>query len=289
MQASSSSSTERWRPEARPTAIGLAHSDFAERVVAQNPGLVDYVEVPFELLLRNEAVARLADQLPLVLHSATLSIAGNVVPPEPAIEQLGVWANKVSTPWIGEHLAFIRATSPDQEASAPFEVGYTVSPQYSAATLERVVAAHTRWEERLRLPILLENSPLAFAMPGSEMSQFDFLRALAARLARPRLLLDLAHFLLTCRNFGLDAEAELEALPVEAVVELHVSGIRCHDGLWWDDHSQPAEPALFGLLERVLARTRPRAITIEYNWDERFPLDRLRRHVAAVRELTARV
>ncbi len=286
--------SDRWPAAAGGTAIGVAHGDFVEPLLAEEPGLVDFVEIPFELLLRNPAASRIAERVPVVLHCASLSLAGDVPPTAETLERLAAWAGKVETPWIGEHLAYIAATAPDPPAIAPgepapaFEVGYTVSPRYGADVLERVVASHARWEARLERPILMENSPLAFELPGAELSQFEFLRALCARLGRPRLLLDLSHLLLSCRNLGLDAEATLDELPVEAVVEVHIAGMREHDGLWWDDHARPAEPAIFALLERVLARVRPRAITFEYNWDGRFPRDVLRRQIAAVRELTAR-
>lgn len=295
MPRSSSSSTE---PAGR-TAVGVAHCDFVESLLRDEPGLLEFVEIPFELLLKNPSVSQVGDVTPVVLHCASLSMAGNVPPSDETVARLDHWAARFGTPWIGEHLAFIEAAPPDAggvRAPMPgpsprpgpgFPVGYTVSPQYSAAVLDRVVTAHARWEARLGRTILLENGPLIFEMPGSEMSQFEFLRALVTRVGRPCLLLDLSHLLLSCRNLGLAAEATLDQLPLDAVVEVHVSGIREHASLWWDDHARPAEPAIFDLLARLLSRARPRAITFEYNWDARFPRDLLRRHIAAARELAA--
>ena len=80
------------------------------------------------------------------------------------------------------------------------------------------------------------------------------------------LLLDLSHFAITSLNTRVDAMKEIERLPLERVVEIHVSGYNEQSGVVWDDHAAPAPPLVFDLLERVAARARPRALTLEYNW-----------------------
>ena len=64
----------------------------------------------------------------------------------------------------------------------------------------------------------------------------------------------------------MDALKEIERLPLERVVEIHVSGYNEQEGVVWDDHAAPAPPLVFDLLERVAARARPKALTLEYNW-----------------------
>ena len=99
------------------------------------------------------------------------------------------------------------------------------------------------------------------------------------------LLLDLTHLLITCRNTGADPLRELAKLPLERVVEIHVSGMSVQSGVAWDDHAVPAPPEVFELLRRVLAEVRPRALTVEYNWSGAFPQEILHRHLQRAREL----
>ncbi|UUZ52188.1 DUF692 domain-containing protein [Massilia sp. H-1] len=106
----------------------------------------------------------------------------------------------------------------------------------------------------------MENPPQYFAVPGSTMSMSQFVSAVLDR-SEAGLLLDLTHFLITALNTGVDPVADLERLPLERVVEVHISGMSCQSGVYWDDHSMLAPPEIFDLLARTLRRARPRAVT----------------------------
>ena len=281
------------------TAVGVAYSPYTRTLLATAPGLADFVEIAFEQLVGTPDVAQHCRETPFVLHCASLSLAGNVPPAAETVEQLERWIAETKTPWLGEHLAYVRADGVLREyaehpaftagsaPAAPFNVGYTVSPQLSAAVIDRVAAALGAWTRRFGLPVLLENGPIYFTMPGSTMSQFAFLCELCARSDDVLLLLDLAHLWATCRNTGADPFEALYALPLERVVEVHLSGAREQSGVAWDDHVEPAPPVVFELLERLLARTTPRAVTIEYNWDAGFPLEIVEADVGRARGLIA--
>jgi hypothetical protein len=284
--------------ESTSTAVGVAYSPYAERLIGEAPGLVDFVEIAFEQLAVTPQIVELERHAPIVLHCASLSLAGNVPPAAETADELAHWIAVTKTPWLGEHLAYVRADGVLREhaehpafaagsAPAPFNVGYTVSPQLSEAVLDRVAGAVGAWTRRFGLPVLVENGPIYFTMPGSTMSQFAFLRELCARSGDVLLLLDLAHLWATCRNVGADPFEALDGLPLERVIEVHVSGAREQSGVAWDDHVEPAPPVVFELLERLLARAAPRAVTIEYNWDAGFPLEIVARDVGRVRSLIA--
>jgi uncharacterized protein (UPF0276 family) len=68
-------------------------------------------------------------------------------------------------------------------------------------------------------------------------------------------------------------------------VEVHISGMSSQSGVVWDDHAQPASPLVFDLLERIMQRARPRALTIEYNWTAGFPTSLLCEHIERARSL----
>jgi uncharacterized protein (UPF0276 family) len=119
------------------------------------------------------------------------------------------------------------------------------------------------------------------------MSMVAFIREIVARTG-VGLLLDLTHFLITSINTGVDVMQELGQMPLEQVVEIHISGLNVQSGIAWDDHATPAPEQVFELLSQVLQRVRPRALTFEYNWSAHFPrhvlfdhLDRARRMLDA--------
>lgn len=249
--------------------------------------MVDYVEIPFEQMRHAPHLASLQERVPVVLHCASLSIAGFVPPSEATLAAVAGEAQRTRTPWIGEHLAFVSAdalTDGSDDLEAPTALTYTVCPQLSDETIQQVVDNLASLGPRLPVPLILENSPQYFSVPGSTMSMTDFIGAVASR-ADVGLLLDLSHFLITSLNTGVDAATEIDRLPLERVVEVHISGLNRQSGLVWDDHATPAPPQVFDLLERVLRRVRPRALTLEYNWSATFPRAILLAHIDRTRTL----
>ena len=167
---------------------------------------MDFVEIPLQQLLRVPAAIDIKADVPVVLHCASLSMAGDVpIDPHRAGELLR-WVRESETPWLGEHLAYVRADGRHLAGAAhtglPFgdtlDIGYTVNPQFSAPVLERVMCNAGHWEQRLGAPVLLENGPSYFSMPGSTMSQSEFIAALCRQRPATNLLLDLAHLSITC-------------------------------------------------------------------------------------------
>jgi uncharacterized protein len=266
------------------TRIGLAYGAGVPAFIAANPGLIDYVEVPFEQLRHAPELAVLQETIPLVLHCASLSIAGFVPVTDAVIDAIGREAARTQTPWIGEHLAFTSADGLTEGAAPPTELTYTVCPQLSEETLERVVENLAALRPRMPVPLILENSPQYFEVPGSTMSMVELIRRVA-EACDVGLLLDLSHFLITSLNTGVDARDELDRLPLERVVELHISGMSRQLGVMWDDHAEPAPSMVFELLEQVLRRVRPRAVTLEYNWSPTFPHSIMQAQIGRARRL----
>jgi uncharacterized protein (UPF0276 family) len=279
-----------WQTRASP-AVGAAYCGYIPAFLRDEPQALDYVEVPFELLRHDPSVYSLAKEIPLVLHCASLSVASPGLCPAETLSQIQHSASAISSPWIGEHLAFITADREEAggEADAyapgePYNIGYTVAPPMNADTSARV-AKHLRYYAgHLAAPLLIENSPLYFRIPSSTMSQAEFVTDVLDR-SPAGLLLDLAHFLISSETMGFDAESELERFPLERAVEIHVSGVdRQPDGVW-DNHAARAPQAVYRLLEQALRRARPRAITLEYNWSVRFSQSMLLEEIAKVREM----
>jgi uncharacterized protein (UPF0276 family) len=269
------------------TAIGLALGPIVPDFIAANPQLVDYVEIPFEQLRHSPEAGDIQNEIPVILHCASMSVAGFVSPEHQTLDAIAREATRTKTPWIGEHLAFITANALESEgdnSKAPTTLSYTVCPQLSEETIERVAGNLNTLRSHFDVPLILENSPQYFAVPGSTMTMTEFIAATLER-CEAGLLLDLTHFLISMLNTGQNAEKEIEHLPLESLVEVHISGLNVQSGVVWDDHATPATEPVFGLLDRVLKRTRPLAVTVEYNWSPSFPLATLARHIERVHEM----
>jgi len=272
------------------TQIGLAYGPGFEGFIASNAGLIDYVEIPFEQLRHTPQLGIIQEQLPIVLHCASLSVAGFIAPSDATVDALVDRVRHTRTPWIGEHLAFVSADGITEEADrdlTPTNLTYTLCPQLSDETVQRVVENMASFKDVFSVPLILENSPQYFPVPGSTMNMVDFVSEVASQ-TDTGLLLDLSHFAITSLNTKVDAVKEIDRLPLERVVEIHVSGYNEQEGVVWDDHAAPASALVFDLLARVAARARPKALTLEYNWLT-FPTSVLLSHIERSRALLERV
>jgi len=267
--------------------IGLANGPIVEPFLERHSGLVDYVEVPFEQLRHHPPTADIQQRIPILLHCSSMSIAGFVAPSEKTLDAIDEHVERTRTPWIGEHLAFITADALDDASdTTPTELTYTVCPQLSEQTVERVEANLRCLRARFAVPIILENSPQYFEVPGSTMSMPAFVAEIARR-CDVDLLLDVTHFMITMSNMDLDPVNSVHQLPLERVVEVHLSGMSKQSGRWWDDHSAPVPEPVFNLLRQISGRIRPKAVTFEYNWAPSMPESVLTEQITRVRDLLA--
>jgi uncharacterized protein (UPF0276 family) len=120
------------------------------------------------------------------------------------------------------------------------------------------------------------------------MTPTEFARVICDSCQTARLLVDLAHLFLSCRNLCLDPVKELLALPLDRIDEIHISGVTERGGAWWDDHTLPAPDDVHDLLAIVLQRAHISAVTLEYNWSGNFPIAVLLNEIENARGSMAR-
>lgn len=265
-------------------AVGAAYSGPATALVRELVDLLDYVEYPYELLRANRTALDHARQHRAVLHSASLSLASGRPPDEDVLRSAADIAADIGTPWVGEHLAFISASSPDGIPGEQFDIGYAISPPMNAETVDNVSDALIAAASVLDRPLLLENSPIYVALPGSNMSQGEVVSEICRRTGAYALI-DLAHLRITSESHSLDPTEALLEFPIERVVEVHLSGVSSSSGRLWDDHSGTPDEVQYELL-RWLLRTAPvAAVTHEYNWAPSYPPDSARREVLRTLDL----
>jgi uncharacterized protein (UPF0276 family) len=77
------------------------------------------------------------------------------------------------------------------------------------------------------------------------------------------LVLDTGHARISAAALGVDVYDYVNDLPLNRVVQVHVSGPRVRDGRLVDAH-EPLQDVDYALLDFVLARTHPRVVTLEY-------------------------
>jgi len=199
---------------------------------------------------------------PLSLHGVGLSLAADADPDPVHLARLRAMVERHEPALVSEHLAWSAWRGAYHPDLLPF-------PRTSAA-LVRVARNVEIVQAALRRPILVENPSLYMPLDGHEMTETEFLAGLVARTGCG-LLVDVNNVHVSANNLGFSAAAYLDAIPAEAVGEIHLAG---HDPdptlgerLLIDTHGAPVAEAVWALYERLIARIGPRPTLIERDDD----------------------
>jgi uncharacterized protein (UPF0276 family) len=251
------------------TLLGVRWSETARGAA----DLVDFIEVS------GWTPAADLPPLPRILHNLDMDFSLTTPGQATAewLERLEEAVSRTGTPWLSLHLGFSAEQVQFDDGMRPR------SPVLDAATTrERIVAAARYVHERLSVPLLLENLDYTSGGAYEHICDAGFI-AEVIEAVDCGLLLDLAHLQVSAAAFGLEPREYMRRLPLERVVELHVSSPRRVGGLLEDTHHEltPGDEELFSW---VLGQVRPRAVVLEYGRDAgllKEQLERLREILGA--------
>jgi hypothetical protein len=195
-----------------------------------------------------------------------------------AIPRMRESVEAAGSPWFSAHVASLLPGTYYR-----YLKGIPPLPHSQRRTLRRFLRQAARTQAVLDVPVLLEN--LAFDPPLFHRRGLDF-DADPARLSHILeqtgcpMLLDLSHAQIAAARRGMAAQDYLLALPLERVMQVHVSGPRMRDGCLMDAH-EPLREEDYGLLRWTLDRCQPQMVTLEYIREQ----DALREQLARLRSI----
>ena len=248
--------------------VGLKPQHFLE-VLATRPD-VGFFEVHAENYMvdggpMHHGLSRIRADYPISLHGVGLSLGGEVPPDEAHLDRLARLIERYEPASFSEHLAW------STHGGVFFNDLLPVA--YDKPTLARVCRHIDRVQERLGLRMLLENPSTYVEFDRSSMDEASFIREVLRRTGCG-LLLDVTNVHVSCTNHGRDATAYLNALPMDAVGEIHLAGFgRDEDAagapLLIDSHGKPVVDPVWALYARTIATGGPKPTLIE--WDNDVP------------------
>lgn len=195
---------------------------------------------------------------PLSLHGVGLSLAADEAPDVDHLARLKMLAERYEPFVMSEHLAWSKRGEVYHPDLLPF-------PR-TRPMLSRIIDNVSRAQDALGRRLLIENPSLYLALGGHEMSEPEFLSELA-RTSGCGLLLDINNVFISVNNVGGSATAYLDALPPEAIGEIHLAGHAPDPdlgaALLIDTHAAPVSSAVWGLYARTIGRIGPRPTLIE--------------------------
>lgn len=195
-------------------------------------------------------LGRIREHYPLSLHGVGLSIGAEGPLDEAHLDRLAALIGRYEPASFSEHLAW--------SSHGGVFLNDLLPVPYERRTLQRVCEHIDRVQARLKCRLLLENPSTYVEFAASTMSETQFLREVLQRTGCG-LLLDVNNVHVSCVNHGRDAWADIEALPLDAVGEIHLAGFaRERDAagapLLIDSHGSPVDDAVWALYARLIAR-----------------------------------
>jgi len=210
----------------------------------------------------------LASDYPLIGHNIGLSLGSAGDPDAGYIDQLVCWNRTFAQQWHSDHLSFVRV---HDEHGHENNAGVAVPVPYDIEILDLIAARVEAVQAAVPCTFLIENNVSYIDIPEQDMTEPEFLNALALRTGCG-LLLDVHNVYVNARNHGFDAAAFVDAIDLRRVVEIHIAGGSELAGMYTDSHSGACPDAVWELLEHVAPRVpHLKAITFEFH-DSYFPL-----------------
>jgi uncharacterized protein (UPF0276 family) len=121
-------------------------------------------------------------------------------------------------------------------------------------------------QDSLRRRVLVENVSSYIEFRASDMSEGEFLGELARR-AGCGVLLDVNNLYVNQRNHGGDALAAMDAIPADAVAEIHLAGHFVGEDCFIDTHGERVSEPVWALYGEALERFGAVPTLIEWDTD----------------------
>jgi uncharacterized protein len=242
-------------PHARPAAVGLGLKTQHVAQVLRAGAAVDFFEVHAENYMVDGGpylrhLQQVRERWPLSIHGVGLSIGGAAPPDRDHLARLATLLRRFEPAWFSEHLAW--------SSHGGHWFNDLLPLAYNAASLRRVCAHVDQVQQHLGRRLLLENPSTYVEFASSTMDEASFLCQVVRR-SGCGLLLDVNNAYVNAVNHGGDAWAFIEALPAEAIGEIHLAGFaEDRDGagarLLIDHHGAPVADAVWSLYARSVER-----------------------------------
>ncbi|MES2667401.1 MAG: DUF692 domain-containing protein [Pseudomonadota bacterium] len=255
---------------ALPAGPGVGYKPQHLAAILADPAPMQWLEIHAENYMgaggRPLAQLRhLAERFPVSVHGVGLSIGGEAALDADHLARLRHLCGWLAPASFSEHLAW--STHDGAYLNDLLPVPYTT------ATQARVCDHIDQVQEVLGRRMLLENPSTYLTFTESHLAEVDFLAGIARRTGCG-LLLDVNNVHVSAINQGSDAQAYIDAFPLDLVGEVHLGGHEADLGdhgaaLLIDSHAAAVADPVWALFAAVIARAGALPTLIE--WDNDLP------------------
>lgn len=272
-------------PDDRPFlgyGLGLRPDHYVD-ILAQPPA-VDW----FEALTENYLVPggkplyfleQVRARYPIALHGVSLSIGASEPLNLDYLRQVKTLASRIDAAWVSDHLCWTGAHGINLHDLMPLP--------YTEEAIDHVAARVRQVQDLLGRQLLLENVSSYVTYRASQLTEWEFISAIAER-ADCLLLLDINNIHVSAFNHGFNAQDYLNGISPARVRQFHLAGHQNHGDYIIDTHDQPVIEAVWELYAAALRRFGPVSTMIERD-DNIPPLTELTAELEQARHIGERI
>jgi uncharacterized protein (UPF0276 family) len=197
---------------------------------------------------------------PMAMHGVSLSIGSTDGLDRDYLHALRTVADRVEPLWVSDHLCWTGVDGRNTHDLLPLP--------YTEEALHLVTAHVRQAQDVLGRRLVLENVSSYLTYTSSQMTEWEFLRAVCVE-ADCLLLLDVNNVYVSSVNHGFDALAFLRGVPAGRVQQIHLAGHEDAGDCLIDTHDHPVAAPVWDLYRAACGLFGPVATMIER--DDRFP------------------
>ncbi len=256
-------SENRWNLPDLGLGVGL-RSRHVRHILDERPA-VDFFEIISENYMATggrplQVLDEIAELYPIVMHGVSMSIGSTDPLDLGYLKELRLLADRVGAAWVSDHVCWTGVGGINSHDLLPLP--------YTEEALAHVSRRVREASDRLGRPLVLENPSSYLTFTTSSMSEHEFLVRLCEE-ADCGLLLDVNNVYVSARNHGFDAEAYIDAIPAERIVQVHLAGYTDKGTHLLDTHAAPVSEPVWRLYERLCRRIGSVPTLLE--WDADIP------------------
>lgn len=200
------------------------------------------------------------ERYPVVLHGVSLSIGAAEEPDREYLTQLKKLVDRVDPPWVTDHFCFSSVGRTHLHDLLPLP--------YTEEMVRRVARRARFIQDYLGRPFGLENTSSYLAYTQSEMSEWEFIRAVLEE-GDIGLLFDVNNVFVSSFNHDFSALEFIREVPHERILQIHMAGHTHHGTHIIDTHVGPCPDPVIRLYEETIRLAGPISTLVE--WDDQIP------------------
>jgi len=196
----------------------------------------------------------------VIPHGVSLSIGGPAPLDLSYLKRLKALVDRIDPPWFSDHLCWSGAAGVHLHDLLPMP--------FTREAIDHVAARIRQTQDILERPFIVENVSSYLTFTSSTMPEWEFVSEIAEK-ADCGVLLDCNNIYVSSRNHDFEANAYIDAVDADRVVQMHLAGHTDKGAYLLDTHSDHVNDATWDLYRRALRRVGPTSVLIE--WDDDIP------------------